>query len=367
MDERVGRVTRRRLMAGIGVAAAGVGAGCAGGDGAGGESGGSSTPAPNEPTSYAAFFTLADWSRNVAGDEMSVVNPVPAGEMGHGWEPGSDLLPELARSDAFVYFDSPEFRWAQDVASAVRGDDSADVVLVDALEGVDLLEWNADEGGDRDHQHEGHENGDEDHEHEDGHSHDHEDGHDDQEGDHEDDHGRYDPHVWLDPVRARTAIDNVAEGFAEADPESADAYARNAEAYESELRDLHETYEAELDGREHDVLVLAAHNSFQYLGDRYGFEIHSPAGASPQGEPDQEAIRETIDLVDRMGVEYVAYDRFQSPRLAETIVRESTASDVVGLSPAEGTTPDWEQRGWGYVDQMIEVNLDALTRALGAD
>lgn len=343
------QTNRRAFLAGAaGLATAGGVAGCLGGS-AGDRAGSGS---PDGPHVYAAFFTLADWTRQVAGDELDVVNPVPVGDIGHGWEPPADLGARLADAEAFVYPDLGEFRWAQDAAASMREED-VDIELVDVTEGMDLREWDADHG---------HEDGHDDHDHGDG-------GHDDH-GEHEDesqDGGPVDPHIWVDPGRAREAVGTIADGLAAADPDGADAYADNAAAYDAELRELHETYEAELADRTHDVLVVAGHDSFQYMADRYGFETHSPQGVSPQDEPSQDEIVATIELVDDRGITHVAYDRFESDRLARTIVTDSNAEEAVAMSAAAGTTTEWNDRGWGYLDQMKEINLPALKAALGTD
>ncbi len=72
-----------------------------------------------------------------------------------------------------------------------------------------------------------------------------------------------------------------------------------------------------------------------------------------------------VDLIDDEGIDVVLADHFGSDDLANTIVRESSASRVERLSPAEGTTREWNERGWGYVEQMEEINLPALQAAVG--
>ncbi|XVH30880.1 metal ABC transporter substrate-binding protein [Haloferacaceae archaeon DSL9] len=392
--------TRRAVLkGGAGLLTVGALAGCIGG-GDDDSTPQEDTESPDGAHAYGAFFTLADWAQQVAGDQMEVVNPVPIGEMGHGWEPSGDFGAQLAESDAFVYLDTPEFRWAQDAAAALEEED-VDVVTIDALEGVDMLEWDGEHGHDhgdhsdhddhdheedREHEHDDHGEDDHDHDHEgedghDDHDHEGEDGHDHGEDDHgeddhdhegeeghdDHDHGDYDPHVWVDPVAAQTCVDTIAAGFAEADPDNEDAYYENAETYKEELQALHERFESELTDRAHDTLVLAGHNSFEYLAVRYGFDIHSPQGVSPQDTPSQNEIIETIELVNELGISHVAYDYFDSDNLAQTIVDDSDAEETVTMSPAEGTTEEWNDNEWGYIEQMEEINLPAVKAALGIE
>ena len=50
-----------------------------------------------------------------------------------------------------------------------------------------------------------------------------------EEGDGGHDHGHWDPHYWMDPGNAAVMVRNLQEGFALADPDHGDAYARNGE------------------------------------------------------------------------------------------------------------------------------------------
>ncbi|ELZ53379.1 periplasmic solute binding protein [Halorubrum hochstenium ATCC 700873] len=334
------------LRRGAGLAVAGTAAslaGCSGG-GADGDAGGFDA-------GYAAFFTLNDWANEVAGDAATFEDPVDVGRLGHGWTPDGTLAADVAATDAFVYLDSPEFSWAQDLAATLEADYDS-VAVIDALDGVedDLLDWDhshGDEGGE---------------DHEDG----HDDGDHDGEGDGGHDEQRYDPHVWVDPVLAAEMVDAIAAGLGEADPGNADAYADNAAAYADGLDGVDAAFESIAEDAARDVAVLAGHNSFQYLEARYGFRLHSSVGVSPQNEPTQTEIADTIDLVDSEGIDVVLYDQFQSPRLAESIVENSDATEAVPVTPAGGTTREWNEAGYGYLEQMTEINVPAFERAFGA-
>ncbi|OYR63611.1 ABC transporter substrate-binding protein [Halorubrum ezzemoulense] len=341
---------RSVLRRGAGLAVAGTAAslaGCAGNGGGGSE---------GFESGYAAFFTLNDWANEVAGDNASFEDPVDVGQLGHGWTPDGTLAADVAATDAFVYLDSPEFAWAQDLAATLESDYDT-VATVDVLDGLegDLLEWSHSHGESHDgesHDEEGHDEGDHDGQ-----------GHD--EGDH-DNGTRYDPHVWTDPVLAAEMVDTIATGLGEADPDNAEAYAANAEAYAADLDAIDDALRSIAEDAARDVAVLAGHNSFQYLEARYGFRLRSPVGVSPQNEPTQSEIADTIDLVDAEGIDVVLYDRFQSPRLAESIVENSGAAEAVPVTPAGGTTREWNDAGYGYLEQMTEINVPAFERAFGA-
>ncbi|ELY63344.1 metal ABC transporter substrate-binding protein, partial [Natronobacterium gregoryi] len=137
------KLSRRSLLcASTGALALGTVAGCLSEPGEDGS--------PGETEGYAAFFTLWDWTEEIVGDEIEITNPVDVGEMGHGWEPPADLQRNVAGSDVFVYLDTPEFSWAQDIADEIA-DEDVDTVLIDAMGGLEnqLLPMNEETEADR--------------------------------------------------------------------------------------------------------------------------------------------------------------------------------------------------------------------------
>lgn len=329
-------LSRRSVLAsGAGVLAVGSLAGCLDSIEAGGSDDG-------VDSGYGAFFTLYDWSQQVAGDAADFENAVPAGDMGHGWEPEGDLVRDIAESDAFVYFDHPEFTWAQDIAGQLEGDYDHSV-LIDGLESLDLLDW--------DDEHEDHDNDDE---------------HDDE--DHDDDHDdiETDPHAWLDPVLSKEIVDNITAGLSDADPNNAETYETNAEEYKTRLDEVDNQLQDVFTSAEGDTIVIAGHDSYAYVEERYGIEIHTPVGPSPNEEPSSNEIADTIEIVNENGIDTILYDYFESPNLANTIVDDSNATAVEAMSPVEGTTDEWEENDWGWIEQMEEINIPAFEQALGS-
>jgi len=339
-------VTRRSLLRAGGAGVAVAAAGCLSEPGDGSGSDGS-----QQPSGYAAFFVLWDWANAVGGDAMSFQNTLSVGEAGHGWNPPSDLVLDVAETDAFVYLDSPEFAWAQDVAAQLAEEDVATVDVMSAVDPQQLLLIG------------------------DSHDHDHEegDGHDHEEGDENGSGGDVfvDPHVWIDPVIAGEMVGWLGEELADLDPEHAELYRENADAYvealqavDGQLRQL--TEESRLD-----VAVFAGHDSFRYVARRYDFSIHSPQGVAPQADPSPDDIAETIELVEENGIDTILHDPLETPDgspppLAERILDSTDATEARPLTSGDGTTGEWRENDWGWIEQMEELNLPSLRAALDA-
>ena len=392
-------LTRRRaLKSGAGALALGSLAGCLDDTAAADQAGFDSA--------YAAFFALWDWSQAVAGGQATIENPVDYGQLGHGWEPDGDLPREVASTNAFVYLDTPEFSWAQDLASTLEAD-YENVAAIDGLAGLEseMIEGSHDhghggahEGEDEHHDGTEGEHHDEHHNETEGEHHDehhnetegehHDEHHNETEGEHHDEHhnetegehhdeeseegehdpsGQMDPHVWVDPVLAQEIVTNICEGFVEIDPDNTETYEANAAAYNERLAALDSQYQQLVDDAERSTVVLATHSSFAYVENRYDLDIHTVAGISPDAEPDASEIAATVDLVDEAGIDVILYDRFESDRLARTIVENSTATATAPVTAGAGTIQEWADEGLGFVDQMEQVTLPAFRRALGAE
>jgi zinc transport system substrate-binding protein len=214
------------------------------------------------------------------------------------------------------------------------------------------------------------------HEHEGDHGHEGEGGHEtvgehESEGDHDGGHGHdhsggMDPHFWIDPLRAKTAVDNIQQGFANVDSGNSSTYESNASAYKQELDDLHSSMQRSLDGASKDVVFVAGHNAFGYLGARYGFEAKTLTSVSPDDEPTLEDIEQAQQLIDEHDLQYVCADPLESQTAANQLVAETDAEEVLPLTPIPGQTQEWADEGWGYVEVMENVNLPTLEQALDA-
>ncbi len=317
------RITRRSALAGVGTLTAGL-AGCLGDDP---QSGG------NDPDDGAERFTVFatmpavwDFVRQVAGDHMDVIDLVPVGEHGHDWNPEPGTVQDLDEADGFVYL--REFSsWQDDAATQLRAED--DVVVIEASEGIEFFDSPA-----------------------------------------EDD----DEHWWLDPIECQTGVSNVADGIARIDPEHAEEYEANADAFNDELEALHEEFQGIVDRAELNEIVVATHDSFQWWNRRYGIDIYSPVGTSPDDAASPQDVQEIEELIEEFGIDHVLYDVGEPSPLAESLADEMGA-DILPLSPVETQidgAPEIDsdvrmEPDWGYVDHFRELNLPSLETALKSE
>jgi zinc transport system substrate-binding protein len=162
-----------------------------------------------------------------------------------------------------------------------------------------------------------------------------------------------DPHVWLDPVRYGLLVRRVAAALHRPDADR---------PLLARLRALDREYRAGLrDCARHEIVT--SHEAFGYLAERYGLKQVAITGISPEAEPTPQRLRHVLDVVRSTGATTVFFETLVSPRLAETVARETGAKTAV-LDPIEGLTADEERRGDDYF-AVMRRNLRGLRSALG--
>jgi len=182
----------------------------------------------------------------------------------------------------------------------------------------------------------------------------------------------HDPHTWVDPVIVQEMVQIIANELGELDPDNADTYEENAREYNDRIEDVHQQLEDTIDDAELDVAVFAGHDSYQYVERRYGFDLKTPVGISPDASVSPNDISGLIEVIEDNDIDTVLYDPFETtddsyPEMVEVIFEEGIIEDAKPLTPVEGITEQWEENGWGWVEQMEEINIPALEQALNPD
>jgi zinc transport system substrate-binding protein len=284
----------------------------------------------------ATFYPLADFARQVGGDKVTVTNITPTGTEPHDFDPSPRDIIKIRESQVFVYSGSGFEPWADKVVP-----DLEDPIVVSASKGIELLPAT------EEHEHEGEEEHEDEEEHEEEHHHD----------------SVNDPHFYLDPVLDQKAVQNIADGLSKADPANKDYYQKNADAYIAELKDLNEEYEAGLEtcgSRD----IVTSHAAFAYLAKRYDLNQVAISGIAEE-EPSAARLAEVAKFVNKHHVKYIFFEELVSPRLSETIARETGAKTMV-LNPIEGLTSDQKESGEDFIS-LMKNNLANLRKALACE
>lgn len=278
---------------------------------------------------YASIYPMYDFAQKIGGDKIDLRMMVPPGAEPHDWEPTAKLMAQMEKADVFIYNGANMEMWADKLVKSIS---SEKLKVVEASSGVSLIKLEDHEEGEYG-KHEGE----------------------------EDNHGDYDPHVWLDPMRALKQAENIKNAFVAADEENMEFYESNFNEFANKLRELDQKYREELKDRKLNEIVVA-HAAFGYLADRYGLEQISVSGLTPQEEPSAAKMAQITELVREHGIKYIFFETLTSPKLAKVIANETGAKTAV-LNPVGGLTKDEIEEGKGYIS-IMEDNLEILKKAL---
>ena len=270
------------------------------------------------------FYPMYDFTKNVAQDLAEVSLLLPAGTEVHDFEPSAKDVAEIQEAAVFIYNSEEMETWVPSVLDTI---DSTEVLVIDASEGITLIENEAVE-----------EHNDSDHEHAE-HTHDH-----DEEGQEEHSHA-IDPHIWLDHVLAQEEVNTIKEGLIEADPENEEGYEVNADAYNQKLEALDQAYRGAFQEAENRTFVTQ-HAAFAYLAQQYDLNQVSIAGLSSEEEPSPAKLAELSELVDQEGMEYIYFEDNSSSKIAEALASE-VGVELALLSPLEGVSQADQDAGAG--------------------
>lgn len=177
--------------------------------------------------------------------------------------------------------------------------------------------------------------------------------------------GQPNPHAWMGLENALIYIDNITRAFAEHDPEHAETYAANADAYKTELREtLEPLRQAIASVPEEQRWLVTCEGAFSYLARDFGMkELYLwPMNADQMGTPQQ--VRSVIDGVTSNNIPVVFCESTVNTSPAEQVARETGAAYggvlyVDSLSPEGGPVPT-------YLD-LLKVTAQTVVDGLTAE
>ncbi|MDV2686515.1 metal ABC transporter substrate-binding protein [Alkalihalophilus lindianensis] len=261
-----------------------------------------------------SFSILADITKNVVGDRAEVDYLVPIGEEPHGYEPIPSDFQKASDSSVFYVNGLGLEEWLERLVANAGG--GADIITVS--DGIDVIGV---------------------------------------EGSNEDD-----PHAWLDVENVITYVGNIRDDLSQRDPEGADEYAANADAYIKELQELDEWIQTEtLNIPEEKRTIVISENAFKYFGEAYGYETIGiwELNSHEEGTPGQ--ISRVVDLIQDESIPAVFLETTIDSRFMDTVssnagveIAGEVYTDAVGPSGSGAET---------YID-MMKHNVNTFVEGL---
>ncbi len=177
------------------------------------------------------------------------------------------------------------------------------------------------------------------------------------------DEGKPNPHLWTDPTLAKEYARHIADTMAEVDPDNADEYQANKDAFDGIVDEFDAALREALDTvPPENRRLLTYHDAYAYWAETYDWEVIGAIQPSDFGEPTAQDVADLIDQVRDAEVPAIfGSEVFPSPVL-EQIASESGATYVDDLRDDDlpGEPGDSEHSYIGLMKSNYVVMVDAL-------
>ena len=161
-----------------------------------------------------------------------------------------------------------------------------------------------------------------DHGHDDEHK---EDGHDDH-GHEGHAHGEYDPHIWLDPMNAKTILSEMAEHLIENDQKNEAEYKANLKKSHKDLDKLTKKVKSELNK---DFKSIVFHDAYQYFEKRFGINILGAFTVNTDVMPGAEQLAEIREIIEHDKVSCVFSEPQFNPDIIKAVAKDTNVATGV--------------------------------------
>lgn len=167
-------------------------------------------------------------------------------------------------------------------------------------------------------------------------------------------HGRYDPHIWLDPKNAITIVNQVRDVVIRKDPEHAVKYTENAKKMVEELTSLDAELTAKL-APYSDVAYLVFHDAYQYFEKHYRLKALGAITLNPDKAPGAKTLQKLEETISRNNVVCL----FTEPQFSSSVVNMLAASTGVGVGilDAEWGTDEQGREAYFILMRGLSKNL----------
>jgi manganese/zinc/iron transport system substrate-binding protein len=176
-----------------------------------------------------------------------------------------------------------------------------------------------------------------------------------------------DPHIWFDIALWQKAAERVLEILITQDSNNQKEYQRNAQAYLTQLQQLHQWVLKEIQTiPKSRRILITAHDAFGYFGKAYGIQVKGLQGVSTASEFGLQDIRHLKQIIVKNQIKAVFVESSVSPRFIEALVKGVEAEGhplVIGgelYSDAMGL----KNSPTGHYIGMVTHNVNTIVSAL---
>ena len=265
-----------------------------------------------------SFYPIYAMVKEVSGD-LNDVRMIQSSSGIHSFEPSANDIAAIYDADVFIYHSHTLESWAGSLDPNLK---KSKVKVLEASEGMALERVPGLE--------------------------------DIKAGDGVDEKTLYDPHTWLDPLKAAEEAQIIADKLSDIDGEHKATYQKNAKEFIKKANDLNDKYKDKFDKVSQKTFVTQ-HTAFSYLAKRFGLNQLGIAGISPEQEPSPRQLTEIQEFVKSYKVKTIFTESNASSKVAETLVK-SVGVSLKTLNPLEAD-PENDK---SYLDNLEENMLTLL-------
>ena len=263
----------------------------------------------NKLQAISSFYPLYEFSQQVGQDKVDVQLLVPEGVEPHDWEPTIQDVQQMQKSDLIIVNGFGFENWVESLEEmnyqGIVVDTSKGIIKNDHDKNLILL--------------------------------------------------NKDPHIWLNPILAKTQVQSIADAFSKSDPKNHKFYQKNAQSYMIELDRLDSKIRNDLSVCNQDF--IAFHDAFSYFAYEYNLHQHTIISSNdPHAEPTAKTLENIINTARELEIKIIFTEDTVDPRVSNVIANEISGKILV-LSPLEISDDG------NYISRMNE-NLDNLKEAL---
>lgn len=275
-----------------------------------------------------SIYPIADMVQQVGGDYVDVTFVLPAGASPHTFEPKPSLVRTFSSARIFFMIGAGLEFWA-DKFVKLAGSELMTVVL---SQGVDMIGTT---------------------------EHDHENNHHKKETTVSENKPMIaNPHIWLDPVIAKSMVNKITDALCEVDQQNVSYYKQRSLDYLQALDKLHQMIQETVSHFKMKKYI-AFHASWDYFARRYGLESLGVIEAAPGRNPTPIQIKNIVAMINKYHIRAVFAEPQLNYRAAEVIAREAEIK-VLLLDPMGNPK---QKYGNTYMD-LMKHNLNILKEAM---
>ena len=178
--------------------------------------------------------------------------------------------------------------------------------------------------------------------------------------------GKPNPHLWTNPPMADEYAALVRDALSAADPDNADVYAANYEAFSAKVGALSDAVRADSESIPAEQRqLLTYHDAYAYFAEEYGWTVIGAIQPSSFDEPTPQEVAGLIEQVKETGVPAVFGSEVFPSSVLETIGAETGVRyvDVLRDDDLIGGPGDPEHSWLG----LMRFNYVTMIEALGGE